>query len=64
MKAIAQYLQKHEYSWVVKIRLIGGQYNSLGEYCGPHTASFVFLTLGFPVWSERDSFILVFKLFL
>ena len=22
-----------------------GQYNSLGEYCGPHTASSVFLTL-------------------
>ena len=25
-----------------------GQYNSLGEYCGPHTASAVFLILIFP----------------
>ena len=24
-----------------------GQYNSLGEYCGPHTASSVFLILVF-----------------
>ena len=23
-----------------------GQYDSLGEYCGPHTASYVFLILG------------------
>ena len=26
-----------------------GQYNSLGEYCGPHTASSVFLILIFPM---------------
>ena len=25
-----------------------GQYNSLGEYCGPHTASSMFLILVFP----------------
>ena len=25
-----------------------GQYDSLGEYCGPHTASSVFLALIFP----------------
>ena len=29
-----------------------GQYNSLGEYCAPHTASSVFLILEGPVMGE------------
>ena len=59
-------MQRYEYSWVVKIRNTSeavfrsqytrgamglGQYNSLGEYCGPHTASSVFLILVFPLTS-------------
>ena len=57
MKTIALYIPKHEYvSWVVNLRnnttidhhtdhgpMGLGQSNSLGEYCGPHTASSVFL---------------------
>ena len=50
MKTIALYLPtKHEYGWVVKIRNTSeapaghGQYNSLGEYCGPHTECSYFL---------------------
>ena len=31
-----------------------GQYNSLGEYCGPHTASSVFLILLLPIGSEKE----------
>ena len=59
MKIIALYLHKHYYSWVVIILRpqytprpdrgpMGlGQYNSLGEYYDPHTASSVFLILLF-----------------
>ena len=50
MKTIASQLHKHEYSRVVTIRNTCGpvgldQYGSLEEYCGPHTASSVFLIL-------------------
>ena len=52
MKIVALQLHKHEYSWVVKLRnstqvttytslIIDG----LGKYCGPHTASSVFIKL-------------------
>ena len=56
MKTNGLELHKQEYSWVVKMRNISevvlrqyhgptsiGQYNGLGEYCSPHTASSVFL---------------------
>ena len=49
MKTIALQLHKNEYSWVVKIetpqRPLGlGQYDRIGEYCGPHTASYTSIT--------------------
>ena len=64
-EAIALYLHKCEYSWVVKVKNTSGhntpighhtdcgpmglgQYNSLEEYCNPHTASSVFLMLILP----------------
>ena len=49
VRNVALLLHKHAYSWVLKIRNTSeavpglGQYNSLGEYFGPHTASSVFL---------------------
>ena len=49
MKTITLQLHKHGlYSWVVKINTseaVLSQYDGLGEYCGPHTASSVFLIL-------------------
>ena len=54
VKSFALQLHDHEYSWVVKTPLghhsgcgpMGlGQYNSIGEYCGPRTASSVFVIL-------------------
>ena len=37
-----------------------GQYNSLGRYCGPHTASSVFFLISFPAQSNMN--VLTFKL--
>ena len=59
LKTVALYLHKHKYIWVVKIRntseavltiqplaiILSIQYDSIGEFCGPHTASSVFLIL-------------------
>ena len=62
VKAFALLLHDHEYRWVVETRNISeavsimslGQYNSLGEYCGPHTASCVFLILLYTSYSGTD----------
>ena len=55
MKTIAVQLHKHKYSWIVALLPFGfhtdrspmdlGQFKGLGEYCGPNTASSVFLIL-------------------
>ena len=48
--------KKYWYSWVVKIRNTSGHNKPLGEYCGPHTACYVFLIFDpFPqtIWEIR-----------